>query len=117
MQVNTKKIESIRVSQEILNQILSQCNNLDGKAIICVIQNLVNKLDPQQKSTLLEHLASDVSADVKAKLIKGLLGDSDLRVTFGQAQVNATNFFNIQSASTEQLSDIMLAIAQVIRNS
>ncbi|BAZ83809.1 hypothetical protein PN497_11865 [Sphaerospermopsis kisseleviana CS-549] len=105
------------MSQDQLNQILSQCHNLDQVAITSVIKNLADKLDNQQKSHLLEYLTFGVSADVKAKLVKQLLGDSGLRVIFGQSQVNATNFFNIQSASIEQLSDIMLAIAQVIRNS
>jgi hypothetical protein len=117
MQVNNRKVESIRVTEDILKQILNQCHQLDDTAVSNIIKNLVDKLEYQEKSALLEQLASDLSADVKAKLIKGLLGDTGLKVTFGQAQVTATNFINIQSASTEQLSNIMLAIADMIRKS
>lgn len=117
MQVNIGKVESIRVNEDILKQILNQCYQLDDIAISNIIRDLANKLDHQEKYVLLEQLAADVSSDTKAKLVKRLLGDNGLRVTFGQAQVNTTNFFNIQSVSIEQLSDIMLAIAQVIRNS
>ncbi|MBO1052973.1 MAG: hypothetical protein HEQ25_13530, partial [Dolichospermum sp. DET73] len=65
----------------------------------------------------LEQLVSDVSPEVKATLVKRLLGDGGLQVTFGQSHVNATNFYNIQSASTEQLSEIILAISDIIKKS
>ena len=117
MQVNNRKVESVRVTEDILKQILNQCHQLDDTAVSNIIKNLVDKLEHQEKSALLEQLASDMSSDIKAKLIKGLLGDTGLKVTFGQAQVTATNFINIQSASTEQLSNIMLAIADLIRKS
>jgi hypothetical protein len=105
------------VSQDSFKQILNECNKLDGTIITDVIKNLIHKLKDQEKSTLLEQLASDVSPEVKATLVKRLLGDGGLQVTFGQSHVNATNFYNIQSASTEQLSDIVLAIADIIRKS
>jgi len=105
------------VSQDSFKQILNECNKLDGTIITDVIKNLIHKLKDQEKSTLLEQLASDVSPEVKATLVKRLLADGGLQVTFGQSHVNATNFYNIQSASTEQLSDIVLAIADIIRKS
>ena len=105
------------MSQDSLKQILNECNKLDGTIITDVIKNLIHKLKDQEKSTLLEQLASDVSPEVKATLVKRLLADGGLQVTFGQSHVNATNFYNIQSASTEQLSDIVLAIADIIRKS
>jgi hypothetical protein len=117
MQVNNRKVESVRVTEDILNQILNQCHQLDDTAISNIIKNLVDKLEYQGKSALLEQLASDVSLDTKARLVKRLLGDTGLQVIFGQSHVNATNFYNIQSASTEQLSDIVLAIADIIRKS
>lgn len=117
MQVNSRKTESIRVNEDILKQILNQCHQLDDTAISNIIKSLADKLEHQEKSVLLEQLAADVSPDTKARLVKRLLGDTGLKVTFGQAQVTATNFFNIQSASTEQLSDIILAIADIIRKS
>ena len=58
-----------------------------------------------------------MSPEVKATLVKRLLGDGGLQVTFGQSHVNATNFYNIQSASTEQLSEIILAISDIIKKS
>nr|WP_254444804.1 hypothetical protein [Anabaena sp. UHCC 0187] len=100
-----------------MKQILNQCHQLDDTGISNVIKNLVDKLEHQEKSALLEQLASDMSPDIKAKLIKGLLGDGSFQITLGQAQVTATNFYNIQSASTEQLSDLILAIADIIRKS
>jgi hypothetical protein len=71
---------------------------------------LLQPLNPRNLATvlLLEQLVSDVSPEVKATLVKRLLGDGGLQVTFGQSHVNATNFYNIQSASTEQLSEIIL---------
>lgn|GEM_PF-3314946 len=105
------------MSQDSFKQILNECNKLDGTIITDVIKNLIHKLKDQEKSTLLEQLASDVSPEVKATLVKRLLADGGLQVTFGQSHVNATNFYNIQSASTEQLSDIVLAIADIIRKS
>jgi hypothetical protein len=105
------------VSQDSFKQILNECNKLDGTIITDVIKNLIHKLKDQEKSTLLEQLASDVSPEVKATLVKRLLADGGLQVTFGQSHVNVTNFYNIQSASTEQLSDIVLAIADIIRKS
>ena len=105
------------MSQDSFKQILNECNKLDGTIITDVIKNLIHKLKDQEKSTLLEQLASDVSPEVKASLVKRLLADGGLQVTFGQSHVNATNFYNIQSASTEQLSDIVLAIADIIRKS
>jgi hypothetical protein len=95
------------VSQDSLKQILNECNKHDGTIITDVIKNLIHKLKDQEKSTLLEQLASDVSPEVKATLVKRLLGDGGLQVTFGQSHVNVTNFYNIQSASTEQLSDLL----------
>jgi hypothetical protein len=103
------------VSQEIFNQILSQCNNLDETVIADVIKNLVDKLEHKEKSTLLEQLASNMSADIKAKLIKRLLGDSGFQIILGQ--VTATNFYNFQSSSPDYLSDVLLAIAEMIRKS
>jgi predicted YcjX-like family ATPase len=117
MQVNNRKVESVRVTEDILKQILNQCHQLDDTAISNIIKNLVDKLEYQEKSALLEQLASDVSPEVKASLVKRLLADGGLQVTFGQSHVNVTNFYNIQSASTEQLSDIVLAIADIIRKS
>lgn len=105
------------MSQDSLKQILNECNKLDGAIITDVIKNLTYKLKDQEKSTLLEQLVSDVSPEVKATLVKRLLGDGGLQVTFGQSHVNATNFYNIQSASTEQLSEIILAISDIIKKS
>ncbi len=103
------------MSQEIFNQILSQCNNLDETVIADVIKNLVDKLEHKEKSTLLEQLASNMSADIKAKLIKHLLADSGFQIILGQ--VTATNFYNFQSSSPDYLSDVLLAIAEMIRKS
>ena len=105
------------MSQDSFKQILNECNKLDGTIITDVIKNLIHKLKDQEKSTLLEQLASDVSPEVKATLVKRLLADGGLQVTFGQSHVNATNFYNIQSASTEQLSEIILAISDIIKKS
>ncbi len=105
------------MSQDSLKQILNECNKLDGAIITDVIKNLTHKLKDQEKSTLLEQLVSDVSPEVKATLVKRLLGDGGLQVTFGQSHVNTTNFYNIQSASTEQLSEIILAISDIIKKS
>lgn len=105
------------MSQDSFKQILNECSKLDGTIITDVIKNLIHKLKDQEKSTLLEQLASDVSPEIKATLVKRLLADGRLQVTFGQSHVNATNFYNVQSASTEQLSDIVLAIADIIRKS
>ena len=105
------------MSQEIFNKILSQCNNLDETVIADVIKNLVDKLEHKEKSTLLEQLASNMSADIKAKLIKRLLGDSGFQIILGQGQVTATNFYNFQSTSPDYLSDVLLAIAEMIRKS
>lgn len=71
---------------------------------------LLQPLNPRNLATvlLLEQLVSDVSPEVKATLVKRLLADGGLQVTFGQSHVNVTNFYNIQSASTEQLSEIIL---------
>lgn len=68
------------MSQDSFKQILNECSKLDGTIITDVIKNLIHKLKDQEKSTLLEQLASDVSPEVKAKLIKGLLGDTGLKI-------------------------------------
>jgi len=106
------------VSQDFLEQFLNQCNSLEDHEVITnAIKNLFTKLEHKEKSAIFEQLTSDMSVDVKASIVKQLLGDSRLQVTVGQAQVTATNFYNFQSSSPDNLSDVLFAIAEVIRNS
>jgi polyhydroxyalkanoate synthesis regulator phasin len=70
MQVNNRKVESVRVTEDILKQILNQCHQLDDTAISNIIKNLVDKLEYQEKSALLEQLASDVTHIPHPKLFQ-----------------------------------------------
>lgn len=105
------------MNQELLEQFLSNCGNLESEQVTNVIKSLFANLKHEEKSVIFEQLTSEMSTDIKASLVKRLLGDGAFQITLGQGQVNATNFFNIQSSSPDYLSDLLLAIAQAIRNS
>ncbi|NEU77656.1 hypothetical protein [Nostoc sp. UIC 10630] len=55
-----------------------------------------------------------LDADEKAKLIKHLLGEPGLQVVIGSNQVHATNVYQVNLNSPDQISTILEAIAKKI---
>lgn len=55
-----------------------------------------------------------LDADEKAKLIKHLLGEPGLQVVIGSNQVHATNVYQVNLNSSDQISTILKAIAKRI---
>ena len=56
-----------------------------------------------------------LTSEEKAKLIKKLLGDSTLQVTVGSSQFDATNVYQFNLNSNEQIAGILSAIADKLR--
>jgi hypothetical protein len=55
-----------------------------------------------------------LNGDERAKLLKHLLGDAEFNVTVGSSQFNADTLYQISTATVDQLSEILQAIAQKI---
>ncbi|MBH8564450.1 hypothetical protein I8748_20070 [Nostoc sp. CENA67] len=55
-----------------------------------------------------------LNAEERAKLLKHLLGDPSLQVVIGSSQFHATNVYQVNLTSPEQISTILEAIAKKI---
>ncbi|MCV3217579.1 hypothetical protein OGM63_29405 [Plectonema radiosum NIES-515] len=52
-----------------------------------------------------------LNGDERAKLLKHLFGDAEFNVTVGSSQFNADTLYQISTATVDQLSEILQAIA------
>ncbi|WP_373527365.1 hypothetical protein [Nostoc sp.] len=71
----------------------------------------------QGEDNFLEKLMENsdrLDAEGKAKLIKHLLGEPGLQVVIGSNQVHATNVYQVNLNSLDQISTILDAIAKKI---
>ncbi len=73
----------------------------------------------QQPETDVEDIlekCKKLSPDEKAELLKGLLGDSNLSVVFGNYQLHGDTIYQINLAEKEHMAEILRAIANRIEN-
>ncbi|MGF1981461.1 MAG: hypothetical protein RMY30_038560 [Nostoc sp. CmiSLP01] len=74
---------------------------------------MVNKGEDDFLKQLMEN-SDRLDAEGKAKLIKHLLGEPGLQVVIGSNQVHATNVYQVNLNSPDQISTILEAIARRI---
>lgn len=74
---------------------------------------MVNKGEDDFLKELMEN-SDRLDAEGKAKLIKHLLGEPGLQVVIGSNQVHATNVYQVNLNSPDQISTILDAIARKI---
>ncbi|MCG6135174.1 MAG: hypothetical protein MET45_10985 [Nostoc sp. LLA-1] len=74
---------------------------------------MVDKEDDDDLEKLMEN-CDRLDAEGKAKLIKHLLGEPGLQVVIGSNQVHATNVYQVNLNSPDQISTILDAIAKKI---
>lgn len=74
---------------------------------------MVDKGEDDFLEKLMEN-CDHLDAEGKAKLIKHLLGEPGLQVVIGSNQVHATNVYQVNLNSPDQISTILDAIAKKI---
>lgn len=74
---------------------------------------MINQSETDKLKKLMNE-CDHLNAEDKAKLLKHLLGDSSVQVIIGSSQFHATNVYQVNLTSPEQISTILEAIAKKI---
>ncbi|MGM3306886.1 hypothetical protein ACSQ6I_13110 [Anabaena sp. WFMT] len=93
---------------ELLQRAIAEIEKLSAEEQNVIATRLLDELP--------NHAISQMSFDIKASLVKKLLGYDNLPVNMAQTQIKDLNLDNIRTASREYLSEVLLAIADRFRN-